>query len=405
MNRKDNKGRRLKTGEGQRKDGRYYFRYKDPITGNRCTVYDKNLANLRDQERQIIQKQAEGLTTDTSVNKITLNQLFDLYMSTSERCESTQYDCTQLYKNHVRESIGRSPVVKLTKITMRMFYAQLADEGLANKTIGRIQSLIVPSIEIAVNDGIVIRNAAKMSLKGIGKAPVKRDALTQKQQANLLEYAENSKSYNDRYPMLAVMLGTGCRCGEVIALTWNDVDMKKRTVTISGQLKYKQTEDGYKFMEGPPKTENGNRIIPMTDAVYDAFRRQREINFLLGRRSTVKIGTREDFIFMTCHGRPVMPAGVNSALKNIVSAYNRMETAKAKAERRKPDLLPHISAHILRHTACTRMAEAGINPKVTQYLMGHSSITVTMDVYTHIGKSDIIEKEVRKLDSLSLAVV
>lgn len=403
--RKDTKGRKLKTGEGQLKDGRYYYRYKDPITGNRSMIYNKNLAKLRDSERQIIQKQAEHLITDTSVTKIKLNELFDLYMKTSDRCESTQYDYNQLYNNHVRETIGKKRVVKLTGIIMREFFARLADEGLSNSTIKRIQSLIIPSIELAVNDGIVSRNVAKMSLKGVGKAPVGREALTQEQQENLLDFAINSRRYSDRYPMLAVMLGTGCRCGETIALTWKDVDMKKRTVTISGQLKYKQTEAGYKFTAEPPKTEAGYRVIPMTDTVYEAFRRQREINFLLGRRSTVKIGTREDFIFMTCHGRPIMPAGVNDSLKNIVKAYNRMENASAKKEMRDPELLPHISAHILRHTACTRMAEAGINPKVTQYLMGHSSITVTMDIYTHIGKSAIIEKEVRKLDSLTAAVV
>ena len=78
--------------------------------------------------------------------------------------------------------------------------------------------------------------------------------------------------------------------------------------------------------------------------------------------------------------------------KSIIGAYNKLETERAEKEFRIPVLLPHISAHILRHTACTRLAESGLEPKVLQYIMGHANISVTMDIYTHLDFSQIQKK-------------
>ena len=85
----------------------------------------------------------------------------------------------------------------------------------------------------------------------------------------------------------------------------------------------------------------------MTQMVYDAFRKQRELNLMLGLQSNVEIGGRSGFIFNTNHGRPIMPAGVNSFLKNIANAYNKKESKLAEEEKREPELIPSISSHTL----------------------------------------------------------
>ena len=95
-----------------------------------------------------------------------------------------------------------------------------------------------------------------------------------------------------------------------------------------------------------------------------------------------------------------MPNAVNNVLYNIVGAYNQQEKANAKKEGRDPELLPKISAHIMRHTACTRMAEQRMDIKVLQYVMGHAHIGVTMEVYNHLAGMDRIEKEIARLDGL-----
>ena len=105
---------------------------------------------------------------------------------------------------------------------------------------------------------------------------------------------------------------------------------------------------------------------------------------------------------MAKSGRPLMPSAINNILYNIVDAYNKKEVQIAKTEHRNAELLPTVSAHIMRHTACTRMAEKRIDVKVLQYIMGHAHIDVTMEVYNHIGELTRIENEIARLDSMVL---
>ena len=171
--------------------------------------------------------------------------------------------------------------------------------------------------------------------------------------------------------MMQVMFGACLRVSETIGLTWSDVDMKNREIHVGGQLVYYEGDEGYCFHDSETKTDAGTRDIPMTQMVYDAFRKQRGLNLMLGLQSNVEIGGRSGFIFNTKHGRPIMPAGVNSFLKNIVNAYNKKESKLAEEEKREPELMPPISSHTLRHTGCTRLGENNVNPKVMQYVMGH----------------------------------
>lgn len=137
----------------------------------------------------------------------------------------------------------------------------------------------------------------------------------------------------------------------------------------------------------------------MSKMVAKAFETQRRLNFQMGIPRDVKIEGLSNFVFMSRSGRPMMPTTVNFILRDIVKAYNEEENERAKREQRKPEKLPHISAHILRHTACTRMAEMGLDMKVVQYVMGHANINVTMEVYNHITDRARIKKEIAKMDN------
>ena len=120
----------------------------------------------------------------------------------------------------------------------------------------------------------------------------------------------------------------------------------------------------------------------------------------MGIDRDVEIDGRKGFIFTSKNGRPLQPSAVNNALYNIVDAYNKTEKERASREHRKPEFLPSISAHILRHTGCTRMAERGMDVKVLQYIMGHANIAVTMEVYNHITEYARIENEILKMEDL-----
>ena len=262
--------------------------------------------------------------------------------------------------------------------------------------------MILPSFEVAVDDDIIRKNPAKRTLGDYGELEKKRTALSFDQQKNLLNYVKNSEVFHIYLPLLQVMIGTGLRCGELIGLTWKDVDLKTRTVYVNHQLIYKNYGDGCDFHVTMPKTEAGIREIPMSKMVAKAFETQRRLNFQMGIPRDVKIEGLSNFVFMSRSGRPMMPTTVNFILRDIVKAYNEEENERAKRERRKPEELPHISAHILRHTACTRMAESDLDMKVVQYVMGHANISVTMEVYNHITDRSRIEKEIAKMDLVQI---
>ena len=141
----------------------------------------------------------------------------------------------------------------------------------------------------------------------------------------------------------------------------------------------------------------------MTSDVQRAFEEQKKLNFMLQKGKDVEIDGYKGFIFMAKSGRPLMPSAINNILYNIVDAYNKKEVQIAKTEHRNAELLPKVSAHIMRHTACTRMAEKRIDVKVLQYIMGHAHIDVTMDVYNHVSEMSRIESEITRLESVAIS--
>ena len=87
------------------------------------------------------------------------------------------------------------------------------------------------------------------------------------------------------------------------------------------------------------------------------------------------------FIFKSRDNTVLSPHGVNRAMDRIIKACNAEEEERAKKEKREPELLPHFSAHHLRHTFCTRFCENETNLKIIQEIMGHADISTTMDIY------------------------
>lgn len=218
----------------------------------------------------------------------------------------------------------------------------------------------------------------------------------------LLLFVEQSDIYRIYLSMLQIMIGTGCRVGELIGLTWSDVDLKKKELYITCQLVYKNYGDGCKFHLTTPKTDAGIWTFPMNDVVCKAFEAQRRLNFMQGIPRDVEVEGRSGYIFVSKNGRLLMPNAVYNVLYNIVDAYNGLEQENTRKEKRKVVLMPRVSAHSFQHTSCTRMAELGMDMKVVQYLMGRANIGVAMEVYNHITDQSRIQKEVEKMNSAAM---
>lgn len=401
MAKKDSRGRNLRPGERQRENGLYEYRYY-AATGKRNSIYHEDLAELRALEKKIQRDMDDGIQTDIDVRKISLNELFRQYMEVRKLADSTRTNYIRMWDIHIYDELGTMKVVMVRPSHIKALYAKLSKLEYSHSTIKLLHDMLYPAFEMAVDDDIIRKNPCRMTLSDYGEAAKERTALTVEQQKKLLDFTAESNVYRMYHPMLVAMIGTAARVGEMIGLTWSDIDMKEKKIFIDHQLIYKNLGDGSKFHVTSPKTEAGVRTVPMLSEVRTAFEEQRKNQILLGISRDYEVDGYKGFVFTSKSGRPLQPSGVNNVLYNIVNAYNKKEKAEATREHRKPEYLPTISAHILRHTGCTRMAESGVDPKVFQYIMGHANIAVTMEVYNHITEFGRIEKEILKMEGLKV---
>ena len=194
MARKDNKGRNLKTGEYQRPDGRYEYRYKDEITGKRNSVYAADLVSLREMEKKINKDMDDLLITDASVKKLTVNTLFERYMATKNIKERTKKNYIRMWDYRIRNTLGNIRVVDFKTSHVRTFFSALSDEGLAHSTIKGLYGLLNPSFELAVEDGIIRKNPVTGTLGDYGAPAKEKEALTLELWEKLLKIVEQSRS-------------------------------------------------------------------------------------------------------------------------------------------------------------------------------------------------------------------
>ena len=365
--RKDRNGRVLKTGENQRKNGTYDYRYTDSYGKVRC-IYAKTLEELRKKEATIQRDLADGI--DYAAGEISVADLVDRYMSLKRDIGHNTKRAYGTVMNRIKESeFGQMKVRNVKLSDAKRFYIDLHDTGSKRNTISIYHSVLRPTFEMAVDDDMIRKNPFKFKVADIiPDDAVKRTALTKQQQENYLRFIQENGQDN-YYDDIVILMGTGLRVSELYGLTKKDVDFKKRLIFIDHQL-CRTAEKPY-FVKSP-KTSSGVRCIPMSDVVYMALKR-----VVANRQSpTVEllVDRYSGFLFLDKAGMP----------KVAMHLENYMRGMQKKMERIYGKSFPRVTPHVLRHTFCTNMQRAGIDVKSLQYLMGHSNVSVTLDVYTHV---------------------
>lgn len=400
--RRDSKNRILQNGESQRKDGKYEFKYVD-VNGTRRSAYSWKLVatdkvpegkrcelSLREMEKQIRRDLEDGISTHTA-NSITLNELFDTYMSTKELKQSTRTNYMYMYKNYVSNVIGKKRIGSIKYSDIKKFYNSLIlEKKFKPNSMEIINTILHPVFTMAVRDGYIRTNPSDGVMAEMKKShnweKPKRHALTEEQQAKFIDFVANSDTYSHWLPLMTVFLGTGCRVGEIIGLTWDDCDFAEGIISINHNLIYRQQDNGKCEMHiTTPKTESGKRIVPMFEAVRKALLQEKKQQMKQGFNSTI-IDGYSGFIFTNRCGYVHNPQTINRAIKRIYMACNEQEKIQAKKEHRQPILIPHFSVHNLRHTFCTRFCENETDLKIIQEIMGHSDISTTMNIYNEATK-------------------
>jgi integrase len=381
--RKDNKGRILKTGENQRKDLIYQYRYTD-IRGKRQTVYSSDLKELREKEKEI-QKQLDS-GVDYAAGKVTVIQLLERYISLKQ---GVRYN-TKVGYNFVlnlikKEDFGYKQIRDIKVSDAQKWIMKLHSDGKGYSTITSVRGVVKPAFQMAYNEDIIRRNPFDFKLVDIvPNDSQKRIAMTEEQQRAWMNFIREDKTYCKYYDEFVVLLGTGMRVSEFCGLTKSDLDFENRRIRVDHQL---VRERGGKYYVEKTKTECGIRFIPMTDDVY------RSLKNILGSRRKMKTETMIDgysgFILIDKDNHPKVALHIENEMRWAMKKYKKLYPNQP---------LPHITPHVFRHTFCTNMANAGMDIKTLQYVMGHSDVGVTLNVYTHASFDRAAEQMTKIID-------
>ena len=403
--RRDTKNRLLGKGEYQKSDGRYMYRYVDS-KGNSRFVYSWTLTQtdrppkgkhsekcLRELEKEIA-KDLQDEIDSFKVKKMTLNAFYEDYIEQKKELKtSTRTNYKYMYKKYVWDSIGRRKLPEIKYSDIKKFYNYLIREiGFKPNSIEIVHAILHSIFATAVRDGYIRANPTDGVMAEIKKSndweKPKRHALSVSEQEAFVGFTKSHSIYSHWLPLFTVLLGTGCRVGEIVGLTWDDCDFKNGIININHSLIYRPDEYTGKsgFYISTPKTKAGEREIPMFEAVRKALLNERMRQMREGFNQTV-IDGYSGFIFSNRFNGVLSPHNINRAIERITRDYNVEESELAERQNREPLLLPHFSVHNLRHTFCTRMCENESNIKVIQEIMGHSNISTTMDVYNEVTRA------------------
>jgi len=394
--RKDNKGTVLPPNISQLSDLRYIWR--KTINGKSYVLVDSSLAELK---RKVVQKKADiQNNTCRDLCKSTLNQWFykwlEIYKGNIKAVTKMNYN--DYWGWYIKNSnVGKMQIGKIKRTHIVELYNELVSEKeLSYGTLKYINSLVYSCLQDAVSDKLLPDNPCEGAISKIGKTEAKlREALTKEQQILFIDFTANSDIYNIYLPLFSFMLGTGCRLGEASGMTWDDISFKDNSISVNHTLSYKAvSKDGkkeHKFFITTPKTKNSIRTIPMIDDLRKQLLKQKEYQFTLGTNKDYAVDGYKGFVFTTRSGKPYTQESINRVIRYIIKACNKQEQEKAKKENREPMELPDFSAHVLRHTFCTRFCENENNIKVIQKIMGHSRIDTTLNIYAHVTKDKTVE--------------
>lgn len=391
--RRDSKNRILRTGESQRADGKYMYRYVD-TNGKTQSIYSWRLVGtdpvpagkkdngaLRDREK-IIQKDLDDniLSEGAGLTVLELTKKY-IHQKTGVK-RTTKAGYKTVINLLAKESFGAKRIDKVRLSDAKEWLIKLQQtDGKSYSSIHSVRGVLRPAFQLAVDDDILRKNPFEFMLVTVlVNDAVTREAITRKEERTFLEFIKNDKHYCKYYDGMYILFKTGMRISEFTGLTVKDINMKKRTINIDHQLQ----KTGTTVYIDTTKTYAGERVIPMTDDVYDCFKR------ILKNRKPPKAEPMIDgysgFLWFDKEGKPMVAMHWEKYFQHAVEKYNGIYRVQ----------LPKITPHVCRHTYCSNMAKSGMNPKVLQYLMGHSDIGVTLNTYTHLRLEDA-QEEIQKL--------
>ena len=366
---KDLNGKELGNGICQRKNGKYCARYVDRF-GKRKTIYDDKISEIRKKLALAI---AENENHISVKENITLDKWFgywiDVYKKKSVR-PNTLREYTHIYNKSISPYIGNYNINSITKSVIQNLILKADDSGYGYERQNKIKIILSDMFSKAMDDEFIVKNPAK-SVRIYGKKKISAKALSKDEQEIFFECCAGTFYDN----LFNVAVNTGLRPGELFALTEKDINLEEGYIDVNKTLVYqKYLDDDCKvFHVEPPKTCQSYRKVPINSLCRKYIERQiRQKNVIENKRPKEK----NDYLFTTKFNTPLNSQIYSDAIKSVIDMINVSKSCDEEME--------YFSGHTFRHTFATRCFEAGVSPKVVQSYLGHATLQMTMDLYTHV---------------------
>ena len=363
--RKDSKGRVLRTGESERKDGLYQYRYED-IGGKRQTIYDRDLNELRKKEKEIQKQLEEGVSFFDGCTPLcdVLDRAYAMKCKWRESTRETMMRYLCLIKP---SKLYNMPINRIRMTDCKQLLIDLHNEGKAFGTVNSVHTILKMAFQLACEDNALMRNPCAFPIKSIIEDDTpKVRALTQIQVESLWKFLREDTIGKRHLDMFIMLAGTGMRISEFAALTIQDIDFDSNVIHVDKQI----VRLVGRLTITEPKSENGVRDIPMTREV-----RQSAMNLIRKRRENkldVMVDGYVGFLSVTRNGRPRTHSEYADVVRKLMAHYNKVSAVR----------IDRCTPHVLRHTFCTKCISTGMDVKSAQYLMGHSDASITLNRYT-----------------------
>ncbi len=310
--------------------------------------------------RELLSDLDKGVPAQNS--KVTLGEHLVRWLSDYART-NTSPRTVQGYEGAIRRylvpSLGHIPLIKLTPVHVQALYSEMLDRPLSPQTILHTHRILKQSLSHAIAWGLIIRNVCD----AVHPPSPKRKEMTAVDASGVQTLLEEARS-SPYGPVIFLALYTGLRRSELMGLRWRAIDLESKSLSVTETL-VRITGEGLKIMQ--PKTSRSRRAVslpPTAVALLSGLKvKQRE------QRQAVGLDWSEsDYVFSNADGSWIDPDTISHSFSDIIKRAG----------------LPHMRFHDLRHTHATLMLKQGVHPKVVSERLGHASITITLDTYSHV---------------------
>lgn len=399
---RDLKGKELPKGISQRKDGRYVGRFTNRF-GERPEYKSFKLNEVKNALEKAIYE--DKLKLNTRNSEITLDEWYEKWLTIHKYGiikANTKAGYIGHYKKHISPKLGKAKIADITQLQIKSLLNKMDKAGYGYEMKNRTRIMLVDMLDKAMQDEMLNRNPAK-GIKIIRDEEIEPRVLSKEEQSIFFDCCKGTFYDN----LFVLCVNTGLRPGEACALRESDVDFEKGFISVSRTLIYQKWEGDTKkeIHIDTPKTKTSIRKIPLNDRAKTALKKQLVQKEVLNNRYGDKQCDKEylDLLFTTKFNTPIIEQTFIDAIDRIIKEINSVRDVFDEFER--------ITPHCFRHTFATRCLESGMKPKVLQTILGHATLQMTMDLYTHVlpqmqsDEMELLESEMKKVDDMETQII